>query len=1288
MLPEGFKIDKQIPKGFVVDSLPKGFALDKPEKTGANALTPKAVDELGEATGAGQLSEKMMTQLAGLDRQPDTPFMERHPTLWAAGKTALDMPQALDEFGQTVVSGATIGLSERAKEAGEYLSRKLFGEGRKGGATGTWKETKLPSYMKTAGKLAGAAAPISAAGKMIASPIIKTVVKSKHLAPFARMIGWGTAGATYATIEGMIKEGELPTPKEIATHGAVWAGFEAVISSLGWGGKLTLGITRLSKTWGIPKKEVLKIVTAEAKKRGMPIAKYAYSKASVQKALKIKESAKEFVESVENLSKPFEKQGTYQSLTKKLADQEIEGRIKSFKSYVGSGKIIGEKPKPTKIITKEAGEIERILQKPAFNRTAKEVMVLKKAKVDIKIERMPTKLQPSKIEKPKPSEVVREQVKGKVIPKPTVIPKKLEPLAIEARKYKNAKEFEKIINKAIADSRGGKTQESMISGLKIGDAKYSYEIGMALDKAGYKNITAFYNEATKQLKKPISKKGVTLGFGPAGELQRIYETLTGKIKSKIKLRENKYAGSINVTKQAIKQPYKEFQQEISALTPKKTQTWDTTGKLSKEIVADYKKGATVLTKAKKGQALTAVEIDAVRQINVNAINRLKEIAETKTPEQINQQFLNYIDDVFKPLSNASSEAGRALNIHKKEVSVQRIAKAFSKIKKGLNARQLKEFKELNLENPLEIQRFLKRLPDPKFRDYFYEYWYNSILSGIPTHVVNVASNTGWSLFQLGVHRPLKAILDIPIAKLTGKPRRYYLNETIPALVGYGKAFKKGKTMAWRKIKGDPSIALTKWEMEMGQSVIGAFERSPHKALRAMSPYITPPGKALWSMDVWAKTMAFDSHIAALARRASNIKGLKGEARKIFERNLILNPTEKMMFKSSEFAKHLTFTDDPGKFTEWIIQGRNKIPLARLIVPFVNTIANLTKRGVEITPAMGLTLARGKEPAKILAKQIEGAVLGLYILSKLDKFEITGATPKSKTAREAFYRQGKKPWAVKLGGELNKKTGKVEGGTWYQYRRIEPFNTVIASVAIAYNAIQNAKDDATATEIFGTMVEGLIENVLDSSYLQGVTNLLDKYGRRKGMAERTLASFVPYSSFWRSINRAYDVVTTEKTLVRDTKSLLGSFSQIIPGLSDLAPARLNVWGEEIPIEGGVFRQWLPYKWSKESPDATELMLESLGIYPGQPRQTVTIRNEKIKLPDDIYKNYCLSYGHKAKKALDKIISKPSFKNKRDILKINQLNSNLTKIRYRELQRAKHEFRKRSKTDFLPKGFVLD
>jgi hypothetical protein len=320
----------------------------------------------------------------------------------------------------------------------------------------------------------------------------------------------------------------------------------------------------------------------------------------------------------------------------------------------------------------------------------------------------------------------------------------------------------------------------------------------------------------------------------------------------------------------------------------------------------------------------------------------------------------------------------------------------------------------------------------------------------------------------------------------------------------------------------------------------------------------------------------------------------------------------------------------------------------------------------------LILSKGRSPAGVIANQIEGAVLALYILQKCDAGEITGAAPDSITEREAFYRQGKKAWSIRL------------GDTWYQYRRIEPFNTAIASVAIAYDNIKNAKDEETATEIFGNMAEGLAENIIDSSYAQSITNVLDRFGGRKGMVQRQLSTLIPYSSFWRSINRAYEAATEDSAKVRETRSLLGAFSQTLPpgtleklGL-DKPKAKLNVWGEEITIEGGVFRQWLPYKWAKEIDDPVEKELERLGVYPGLPKQTVTIKDEEVKLPDDLYREYVISVGHKMKKALDGIVSQGGYRaNKNDDLKVKRIDHILTSIRHSELNRVKARYIKQNR-----------
>ena len=330
------------------------MALEKPKK--------------GLTKPAPALATEMMTKIVGLDKPAGVPFKASHPNIYAAGKTALAMPGLVAKAATSVISGATWSLPERAEEAGNWLARKLFGEGRKGGATGSWEEeeAKLPSFMEKPLRFAGSMLTIGTLGKGVAAPIISAVIKHRHFAPFARMIGWGAAGMTYQAGEQMLGEGELPTPKELVKYGATWAAIEGAMSSLGWTGRLAIGINRLSKIWTIPRKEVIKMVIKEAKSKGMPIAKYAFTKAKVQKALSLKEtvSAKELLNVIDDIPKQFKKQGTYTDLVKQLETKDVKGRIDSLQKHINKIGVVKQKvvPKP----------IQRIdMVKKGFTRTKK-----------------------------------------------------------------------------------------------------------------------------------------------------------------------------------------------------------------------------------------------------------------------------------------------------------------------------------------------------------------------------------------------------------------------------------------------------------------------------------------------------------------------------------------------------------------------------------------------------------------------------------------------------------------------------------------------------------------------------------------------------------------------------------------------------------------------------------------------------------------------------------------------------------------------------------------------------
>ena len=277
--------------------------------------------------------------------QPKKEFVQpssSNPNLEALGKTLYNLPRNLVEVSDSIVSGATLGLSERAAQAGTWASKKLFGEipGRQEQLQEADKDYEPTNkYVKGAAEFAGAVAPISVASKFLATPIkvaVSGIGKSKYIPPLANLIGWGVAGSAYDTTANLIKEGELPTAKEVAESGAMWMGFEGVLSAAGWTGKLALGVRRFAKDAGITSKEALNVILGEAKKTNAPIAKFASDWTKYQSQLKkmegtprgeelnlkINQAAEDFVNDVYVKANKVGKQGTYPDLIDSIIQKD------------------------------------------------------------------------------------------------------------------------------------------------------------------------------------------------------------------------------------------------------------------------------------------------------------------------------------------------------------------------------------------------------------------------------------------------------------------------------------------------------------------------------------------------------------------------------------------------------------------------------------------------------------------------------------------------------------------------------------------------------------------------------------------------------------------------------------------------------------------------------------------------------------------------------------------------------------------------------------------------------
>jgi len=584
--------------------------------------------------------------------------------------------------------------------------------------------------------------------------------------------------------------------------------------------------------------------------------------------------------------------------------------------------------------------------------------------------------------------------------------------------------------------------------------------------------------------------------------------------------------------------------------------------------------------------------------------------------------------------------------------------------------------------------FNNRLKKPTAKNYFFEYFYNSILSGIPTHMVNVGNNALWLAFQLP-HRALNAAVDKTLSSelmhsiapsLHQESRKIFLDEVIPMWKGIKSRTNKTYRYLVEEKGMDPETfdrQQTKWRREIGQS-FEAWERSPYKIMRDIAPYLTFPSKALEAQDMFFHALAFDAQLNALIVRDAKQRGISIE-------EAVANPRPEIIADATQFAEYATFMDAPGTLATNIIRLRDKVPfgVGRLIVPFVNTLTNILKRGVEITPGLGALASKkdvkaGKtEVSEVITKQVEGLILSMMTALAFGEpdeegdFPITGAVPRRQAERDAFYRQGKIPYAIKM------------NGTWVSYRKFEPFALPLAITANILEATKREDvQEAELMEYISTLGNVTMRTIISSTYTENVSRLLDDKGIQR-VAERLPSSMVPFSSFFRSFNRAGEALMEGDATLRETKGVMAAMANTIPFSSqfidDEGKARLNNFGEEIKLPGSWLRQWLPFKWSDTTNDPIEQELERLDQYPGLPSKEVTIAGEKHELPDELWREYAILYGVTTKEAIGRVMGGRRYARLSDAQKSKVLDRAIRRARGPVTERVKRLYLRQNPQD---------
>lgn len=380
--------------------------------------------------------------------------------------------------------------------------------------------------------------------------------------------------------------------------------------------------------------------------------------------------------------------------------------------------------------------------------------------------------------------------------------------------------------------------------------------------------------------------------------------------------------------------------------------------------------------------------------------------------------------------------------------------------------------------------------------------------------------------------------------------------------------------------------------------------------------------------------------------------------------------------TATYAEHATFQDPLGPIAQNVQKIRNQFgPLGRVTMPFIRTIANLSKRGIELTPGIGLAgRAAGliNTPGReLFTKQMEGMFIAYTVWNMMEQGLLTGPPPEDPTERDAFFRQGKQAESFKL------------GDTWVSYRRFDPFSLPMSIMGSLFDDWKNADSQRTGEEAFFRAASIAASLMVDGSYLRGVRDVVGGEERRFTQALPWMASgIVPYSGLWRFIAAESQVVDRGSVGIPNRTTYMDSFGQSLPpGVLELLGGekpedRINVFGEDIrrPSTFFQFQEWLPVQFRQEVADDVESALQGLKIYPGFPSRSRVIEGVRIRLSDDTYKELIVNTGLRLKRVLNEIVTGVRYKQMDEVGKSRLVKKTIQRVRDQEWRKIKPKVRR--------------
>jgi hypothetical protein len=479
-------------------------------------------------------------------------------------------------------------------------------------------------------------------------------------------------------------------------------------------------------------------------------------------------------------------------------------------------------------------------------------------------------------------------------------------------------------------------------------------------------------------------------------------------------------------------------------------------------------------------------------------------------------------------------------------------------------------------DPANLNRFVEKVSKPKFADRAQEVWYNYLLSGPQTHMVNMLSNTLTALGQIPEHAVAAGLGSVrrAIGGLDSSDRVLF-SELGARTVGLLQGTKEGVREFARAFRtGEASDFVTKMESQTQKAVPGI-----------KGELLRVPTRLLTAEDELFKAMARRMELSGLAVRQAAKEGLRGQEAKDRIGELMANPTDDMMEKVLDYGRYLTFQRPLGDgLAGTLSRYSQNHPLIKAVLPFIRTPTNLIKFTAERSPLAPLVKewrkdfgAGGARRDLAVAKAMVGSGIGAVIAELAAKGIVTGSAPSDDNQRNLMMANGWQPYSFKI------------GDTYYSYRRLDPFAMTFGTAAdiatMGEGMTEKQREKGAAL-----WAASVVSNLASRTWLSGITDALEAVQdpeRYSGNFFKRLVGSATVPTGAAQLARIVDPT------MRETPDAATYMSSRMPGQSDELLPKRDIWGRAIVSEGGIGPDILSPIWTTDD-KKDPITLEALRV----------------------------------------------------------------------------------------------